>query len=920
MIRGDKIKLVADIFNLPPHIVRGHLLQEGRFNMLKAVVDFIKEKQDGQGICAVSEQYARECENMYSLFWKPSVSSVCRRRQRAHVVEGLDNPMLEEARFNGDNLQEEKARAKAEIQDLYKLDWNPDARLFVSLGRIVRQKGVDLLADVAPWLLSTFPNAQLVVIGPIVDGYGHYARERLSQLARQEEFSGRMYVLFEFARVPDDLKLAADFCLMPSRDEPFGYVDIEFAWRGAVIVGAQAGGLGKVPGFYYVAQNRENLRRLRRELRTAITLAMKAPRHHLERMSRDALACEFPVEQWQARLLSQYARILPPLGPPPSSDIQLDSSPSSSRAQQRSTILSGPSEALAGTTFRPYNVGSAGSAPQHTSVLRSGMEPQMNHMESTYFTARAEFIRQEPTEEELSERVKAKLAEHSACGIDVVLESIGSDLNMERESFRMPRLLASPIFGVPLIHVVVSIGYVASPVPALLTSVVATEWGLRGGAEFPHWLQKLLTFAKFAGKSDSLDPSLLAMVLFFVNGAACSMGAPIWALLARCVQPRILLAACFFINIPVIATVFPIEPNVALAVLLVFAQGLASSGLYLFVSFNFMLSVKPDMSECALRMGILEACRSFLSWLLNSYVFLASPSQIAGTSTEPIPMKMVWLLTPLAVLMTLFSLVPGVLCLWAPGPYRDDRAPRGGSKMIWSRWTVVFLGLSEVVGGLIAFPNTRFMTWWLENGWPIDRLGSICILVALGMGTMTLAWAELLRKAAVHGYYLLIGVALLLAPPALLRTVALEEVSTYTFLGTSTSAFLLCVFSVLLEIIRGSAIWAVKIQVLNSRWRLLSYDSLLLAMIGFATMLSPVLCEGLARRASSHWAACSTPSSCSRFPSCARTCASRARPGVRCRGASRAARCCSCCLRSPALGSWPSRSSARRARTWPSRG
>ena len=29
---------------------------------------------------------------------------------------------------------------------------------------------------------------------------------------------------------------------MPSRDEPFGYVDVEFAWRGAVIVGAQAGG------------------------------------------------------------------------------------------------------------------------------------------------------------------------------------------------------------------------------------------------------------------------------------------------------------------------------------------------------------------------------------------------------------------------------------------------------------------------------------------------------------------------------------------------------------------------------------------------------------------------------------------------------------------------------------------------------
>ena len=34
---------------------------------------------------------------------------------------------------------------------------------------------------------------------------------------------------------------------------------------------------GKVPGFYYVAQNRENLTRLRLELRAAITIAMALP-------------------------------------------------------------------------------------------------------------------------------------------------------------------------------------------------------------------------------------------------------------------------------------------------------------------------------------------------------------------------------------------------------------------------------------------------------------------------------------------------------------------------------------------------------------------------------------------------------------------------------------------------------------------
>ena len=118
---------------------------------------------------------------------------------------------------------------------------DPNARLFVSLGRLVRQKGVDILADVAEWLLSTYPEAQLLVIGPPADGFGYYAQRRLEALADLECFQGRLVAKCQFIEAKPSLKWGADFCLMPSRDEPFGYVDIEFAWRGAVIVGAQSG-------------------------------------------------------------------------------------------------------------------------------------------------------------------------------------------------------------------------------------------------------------------------------------------------------------------------------------------------------------------------------------------------------------------------------------------------------------------------------------------------------------------------------------------------------------------------------------------------------------------------------------------------------------------------------------------------------
>eukprot|EP00438_Fugacium_kawagutii_P008337 Skav233351 [mRNA] locus=scaffold394:420434:426319:- [translate_table: standard] len=241
------------------------------------------------------------CLAMYSVFW-----------QLPEII-GIDNPMLEDERvlwrMNG-------SRSSCVCQKEFGLDSNPDTnpRLFVSLGRLVRQKGVDILADVAEWLLDTYEDAQLLVIGQPADGFGYYAKTRLEKLAR---FKGRLVAKCEFVQATPTLKWGADFCLMPSRDEPFGYVDIEFAWHGAVIVGAQSGevflgghfsvhnpyflrGLGKVPGFYYVQQNRENLDRLRRELRTAVTRAMEADERTLKNMSRRAMNSTFPLAEWQA--------------------------------------------------------------------------------------------------------------------------------------------------------------------------------------------------------------------------------------------------------------------------------------------------------------------------------------------------------------------------------------------------------------------------------------------------------------------------------------------------------------------------------------------------------------------------------------------------------------------------------------------
>ncbi|CAE8742434.1 unnamed protein product [Polarella glacialis] len=789
MITGSRLIEVASIFNLPVSLVAAHLVVEGRFNMLKAAVDFVVERQGGLGTCAVSRYYAEECHSTFSLLWK------------LPVIEGLDNPMLEEERPRPTtDLASKKASAKRQVQEKFGLALDPEARLFVSLGRLVRQKGVDILADITKWLLSTYPGAQLIVIGPPADGFGFYAAQKLTKLAESPEFSGRLFLHFEFMVVPEELKWAADFCLMPSRDEPFGYVDVEFAWHGAVLVGAQAGGLGKVPGFYYVAQNRENLGRLRRELRTAVSTAMAAPAAALRQMSQEAMRCSFPLKQWQQRLVSLYSDLLQGVG-----------ADTNATAGSSELISVDPSR----NTFSPYQ----SRWPSPTENPEPPLGVQGN-----------EFLKQELSEEELAERVKAKLSSNEALDIDAILQSIGADRDREQETCPVARWLLQPTLGTARIHWLV---YVASPVSGFLTFVVvATEWGIRGSTDLPAWFKRFPWFKTVFG-TGGLDPPIMNMLLFSVNALSGAIGAPIWALLARRVQPRRLLAAALLLQIPLLLTAIPIrQPTVSLAVALIFLQGLAGSGSLMFICFNFMMSIKADMSHAALRMGFLEMLRYCVTWLLTSYVFVASPSTVVGTAEAPLPAKVYWLLAPVADVALCTTLVPGVLCLFAPGPYREDRFPGWDFHLLGKRKVFLLLGLSDIIGALALFPGTCYVIWWLANGWTSESLAWISVIFAV-------AGAEPGSRG--------LSVTLLLAPASILRAVVQEEVSTFTFLGRSDVAVSICLVSLIAEGIRGSAIWAVKVRVLNSRWRLLSYGSLLLSCQSLAAMLSPFLCEWIAR-------------------------------------------------------------------------
>ena len=92
-----------------------------------------------------------------------------------------------------------------------------------------------------------YPSIQLITVGPVIDLYGKFAAEKLARL--MEIYPDRVYSKPEFTALPPYLFSGADFALIPSRDEPFGLVAVEFGRKGALGVGSRLGGLGLMPGW-----------------------------------------------------------------------------------------------------------------------------------------------------------------------------------------------------------------------------------------------------------------------------------------------------------------------------------------------------------------------------------------------------------------------------------------------------------------------------------------------------------------------------------------------------------------------------------------------------------------------------------------------------------------------------------------------
>jgi starch synthase len=193
-------------------------------------------------VTTVSETYAREIQHPPL---GQSLEGVFKQRKGAltGIVNGVDyavwNPAVDPhlvARYDAEDVTN-KGRCKGALQNELQLPLDPAAPLIAFVGRLVAQKGADLIAAALPKLLRS-TEAQFVFVG---EGSDDIVSELAAAAAKSH---GRaVFVRGAHEALAHRVFAAADFVLVPSRFEPCGLVQLYAQRYGSLPIVHATGGL-----------------------------------------------------------------------------------------------------------------------------------------------------------------------------------------------------------------------------------------------------------------------------------------------------------------------------------------------------------------------------------------------------------------------------------------------------------------------------------------------------------------------------------------------------------------------------------------------------------------------------------------------------------------------------------------------------
>jgi len=559
------LRRLSLIFNLQISTLRKYCMFEGRFNMLKAGVTYIKETQKGYGICAVSENYAVELKRERTLFGGlPYLIS----------LDNATDPADDAGAAGIDKLRAQRFEAKAALQKHCGLDEDPGAKILIFIGRWVKQKGVDHIAMLTPAFLRSHPEVQIVLAGPPDDACGLYAGELLAGIS--EEWKGRLFVCTKFFKLPEELRRGAHLCFTPSCSEPFGYVDVEFGLLGVPSVGCAIGGLGKMPGVYFRQQNSDDSKSLVDSFFCSVDYALNLPESEYWEMAKAATKSEFPFDTWRENLLAAYSEAMTEFRHKDGDSLTLNH-----------LWMENGGEAI-----------SAAMAPRKQSVLRrmSSTAQVVHQMQVLDIDDDNEFLSQGVSEERTHEIMKAAMAQTRGKAKDAeTLQSYICQAEQRlTERSHMTLMLMKPFLrGICLrIHVVIALGYIFSPVGETLLKIEVR-------------------------KKDGLLTTDYALWVVFYLGAA--LGCVFWLILSKGIPPNLLMAfsqllnILFFVLVPELPDDF-FESDF-LTLIYLGLTGLQSTSRLLFIIWNFNEDFHGGFQVAARRIGVLESLRSGVGWI-----------------------------------------------------------------------------------------------------------------------------------------------------------------------------------------------------------------------------------------------------------------------------------------------------------------
>jgi starch synthase len=220
----------------------------GQMNCLKAGISF------ADFVTTVSPRYAAEITTEE---FGCGLDGLLRKRNSClcGILNGVDyeewnttaNPYLKFP-YSAQDLSS-KAQNKTTLQAEVGLPVDPQIPLFGSIGRMVEQKGVDIMLGALEEMLSA--NIQFIQVGSGAPGF----QRAFQDLARR--FPARAFVRIGFDQaLSHRIEAGSDFFLMPSRFEPCGLNQMYSLHYGTVPIVRATGGLDDT-----VIDPRENLER-----------------------------------------------------------------------------------------------------------------------------------------------------------------------------------------------------------------------------------------------------------------------------------------------------------------------------------------------------------------------------------------------------------------------------------------------------------------------------------------------------------------------------------------------------------------------------------------------------------------------------------------------------------------------------------